>query len=146
MAFIFNILLKQLVRKILSRTLPQSPPGASAGKQLRYEINFRFCFFSAIMAERPNENPDRGNGPKLSGSCSFQSGDMCGYTTKSTNELLGWDLIPTENMEGYSKFLKELQSNVYQGKVHFNPLDPTDLPSNMRYFPRISPNSLKISQ
>ena len=26
-----------------------------------------------------------------------------------------------------------------------NPLDPTDLPSNMRYFPRISPNSLKIS-
>ena len=26
-----------------------------------------------------------------------------------------------------------------------NPLDPTDLPFNMRYFPRISPNSLKIS-
>ena len=26
-----------------------------------------------------------------------------------------------------------------------HPLDPTDLPSNMRYFPRISPNSLKIS-
>ena len=26
-----------------------------------------------------------------------------------------------------------------------NPLDPTDLPSNMRYFPRISPKSLKIS-
>ena len=24
-------------------------------------------------------------------------------------------------------------------------LDPTDLPSSMRYFPRISPNSLKIS-
>ena len=27
----------------------------------------------------------------------------------------------------------------------FNPLDPTDLPFNMWYFPRISPNSLKIS-
>ena len=27
----------------------------------------------------------------------------------------------------------------------FNPLDPTDLTSNMRYFPRISPNSLKFS-
>ena len=26
-----------------------------------------------------------------------------------------------------------------------NPLDPTDLPSSMQYFPRISPNSLKIS-
>ena len=26
-----------------------------------------------------------------------------------------------------------------------NPLDPMDLPSSMRYFPRISPNSLKIS-
>ena len=30
--------------------------------------------------------------------------------------------------------------------IVLNPLDPTDLPSNMRYFPRISPNSLKISQ
>ena len=27
----------------------------------------------------------------------------------------------------------------------FNPLDPTDLPSNMWYFPRISPKSLEIS-
>ena len=27
----------------------------------------------------------------------------------------------------------------------FNPIDPGDLPSNMRYFPRISQNSLKIS-
>ena len=27
----------------------------------------------------------------------------------------------------------------------FNPLDPTDLASSMRYFTRISPNSLKIS-
>ena len=26
-----------------------------------------------------------------------------------------------------------------------NPIDPGDLPSNMRYFPRISPNFLKIS-
>ena len=26
-----------------------------------------------------------------------------------------------------------------------NPIDPMDLPSNIRYFPRISPNSLKIS-
>ena len=29
--------------------------------------------------------------------------------------------------------------------VNFNPIDPTHLSSNMRYFPRISPNSLKIS-
>ena len=28
---------------------------------------------------------------------------------------------------------------------NINPLDPTDLPFNMRYFPRISPNSLEIS-
>ena len=28
--------------------------------------------------------------------------------------------------------------------VSLNPLDPTDLPSNMRYFPRISQISLKI--
>ena len=26
-----------------------------------------------------------------------------------------------------------------------NPIDPRDLPSKLRYFPRISPNSLKIS-
>ena len=30
-------------------------------------------------------------------------------------------------------------------KSHFNPIDPGDLSSNIRYFPRISPNSLKIS-
>ena len=29
--------------------------------------------------------------------------------------------------------------------VDINPLDPTDLPSNMLHFPRISQNSLKIS-
>ena len=29
--------------------------------------------------------------------------------------------------------------------LQINPIDPGDLPSNMRYFPRISPNSLKIS-
>ena len=28
--------------------------------------------------------------------------------------------------------------------VSLNPLDPTDLPSNMRYFPRISQISLEI--
>ena len=34
-----------------------------------------------------------------------------------------------------------------QGKIDddlFSPLDPTDLPFNMRYFTRISPNSLKV--
>ena len=31
------------------------------------------------------------------------------------------------------------------GDWGFNPIDPGDFPSNMRYFPRISPNSLKIS-
>ena len=30
-------------------------------------------------------------------------------------------------------------------EMHVNPLDPRDHPSNMRYFPRISPNSLRIS-
>ena len=29
--------------------------------------------------------------------------------------------------------------------ILFNPLDPMDHPSSMQYFPRISPNSLKIS-
>ena len=29
--------------------------------------------------------------------------------------------------------------------ITYYPIDPGDLPSNMRYFPRISPNSLKIS-
>ena len=29
--------------------------------------------------------------------------------------------------------------------VKFNPLDPTEIPSSMRYFPRIFQNSLKIS-
>ena len=28
---------------------------------------------------------------------------------------------------------------------YINPIDPRDLPSKLRYFPRISPNSLKIS-
>ena len=30
-------------------------------------------------------------------------------------------------------------------KIYLNPLDPTNLPFNLRYFPRIFPNSLKIS-
>ena len=39
------------------------------------------------------------------------------------------------------------QSNNYERFLggDFNPLDPTDLPFNMRYFPRISRNSLEIS-
>ena len=32
-----------------------------------------------------------------------------------------------------------------KGMYSFNPLDPTDIPSNMWYFPRISPNSLRNS-
>ena len=31
------------------------------------------------------------------------------------------------------------------GECEFNPIDPMDFSSNMRYFPRISPNSFKIS-
>ena len=33
---------------------------------------------------------------------------------------------------------------VYSMCLYVNPIDPKGLPSNMRYFPRTSPNSLKI--
>ena len=37
----------------------------------------------------------------LTGSCSFNSGDLCGYTTSSTTSLFGWGLVAIDNINEF---------------------------------------------
>ena len=62
--------------------------------------------FSGTMVNRSDDAEDADNGAGWSGSCSFQSGDMCGYTSKSTNDRLGWDLMGEEHIYEYMRNIR----------------------------------------
>ena len=70
--------------------------------------------FSGTMVNRLDDTGNANNGAGWSGSCSFQSGDMCGYTIKSTNDRLGWDLIGKEHIHDYVQYIG---SNIYTGTL-----------------------------
>ena len=70
--------------------------------------------FSGTMVNRSDDAEDADNGAGWSGSCSFQSGDMCGYTIISTNDRLGWDLIGEELIHDYVQYIG---NNTYTGTL-----------------------------
>ena len=69
--------------------------------------------FSGTMVNRSHDAEDADNGAGWSGSCSFQSGDMCGYTIISTNDRLGWDLMGEEHIYDY---MQNIRWNRYTGR------------------------------
>ena len=51
------------------------------------------------------------------GSCTFISGDLCGYIMESTNEKFGWDLLPSKSLSNFLQYTMEIQENSgYGGK------------------------------
>ena len=75
-------------------------------------ISSIFPIFSGTMVNRSHDAGNEDNDPGWSGSCSFQSGDMCGYTIRSTNDRLGWDLIGEEHINNY---MQSIMWSPYQG-------------------------------